>query len=210
MMPRVAITEAEIRRILLETAREAFLENGIRGTEMKVIAERSGLSRSTVYRYATDKNQLAFLIVEQEMKELVRLALSNREDPSESGYVRLLQFSRSLLEAAQNSRQILGLILEFDSIYTGEYPDIPEARDYVVTMQRLHNNTVRIVLDGLSDHSLTNIQDAALFAATLANTIFGLALRLFPRESHYLEEHQSGARPIIEEAIRLILSAVKA
>ncbi len=209
-MPRVAITDTEIREILLKTAREAFLADGIRGTEMKAIAERSGLSRSTVYRYAADKSRLAFLVVEQEMKELVAEAMASGEDPAHSGYERLSAFCSRLLDAASSRPRALRLIVEFDSIYTGDYPEIPEARDYIITMQRLHNNTVRLVLDGLADRSLTNIPDASVFAAMTANTIFGLALRILPREAHYVEEHKSGARAIIDEAIRVILSAVKA
>ena len=209
-MPRVAISEAEIREILLKTAREAFLADGIRGTEMKSIAERSGLSRSTVYRYASDKNQLAFLVVEQEMRVLVQEAMLNHTDQARSGYERLEAYCMNLLDVIQSHKHALGLIMEFDSIYTGKYPDIPEARDYTITMQRMHSNTVLLVLDGLMDKSLTNIPDASLFAAMIANTIFGLALRLFPREAHYQEEHHSDARSIIAEAIRTILSAVKA
>ena len=209
-MARTSITEEEIRDVLLQTAREAFIKEGIRGTEMKTIAERSGLSRSTVYRYAIDKAQLAFLIVEQEMRELVRLALVTGEVTVRSGYEQLEAFCGRMLDVMESHPQVLPLIAEFDTIYTGEYPSIPEAQDFVITMQRLHNSTVLMVLNGLADHTLTNIPDPSVFAAMLENTIFGLSLRLFPREAHYKEEHHNGARPIIEEAIRVILSAVKA
>ena len=66
------------------------------------------------------------------------------------------------------------------------------------------------VLDGLADHTLTRIPNPELFASMLENTILGLSLRFFPREAHYLEESHQSARANIEEAIRVILAAVRA
>lgn len=209
-MPRTSITEAQIREALLQTAREAFLTDGIAATEMKAIAERSGLSRATVYRHAIDKNRLAFLVVERELRELIGLALPKNDTPEMSGYERLETFCRRMLDVYESHPRVLRLINEFDSIFTGDYPPIPEAQDYVITIQRVHNATVQLVLDGLADHTLTRIPNPELFASMLENTILGLSLRFFPREAHYLEESHQSARANIEEAIRVILAAVRA
>lgn len=207
-MPRTSITETEIRETLLKTARKAFLQNGIHDTEMKNIAESSGLSRSTVYRHAIDKSQLAFRVVEREIDAMVGDSISFAAQPGSNGHDRLVAFMNRMLDVFEERRNDLHLIAEFDTIYKGDYPDIPEARDYVVCMQRYHSICLLLVLDGLADHSLTNIPNANVFTAMVMNTIFGLALRLYPREAHYIEEHDSGARPMIDEAIRVILSAV--
>ena len=61
-MPNQRITPEEIRSALVSTAKEKFLSNGIAGTEMKDIAASAGLSRSTLYRYMIDRNQLAFIV----------------------------------------------------------------------------------------------------------------------------------------------------
>ena len=209
-MARTSITEAEIRSILLSTAREVFLESGIRGAEMKQIAARSGLSRSTVYRYATDKSQLAFMVVEQEVRSLVESCIPANGQKRGTGYENLQAYCARLLDTLERRREVLPMIAEFDTIYQGAYPPIPQAKNYVISMQRLHNATVQLVLDGIEDHSLVHIEDPTVFVAMLSNTIFGLALRLFPREPHYLEEHHTSARATIEEFLRLIFLSVKA
>ncbi|MBR4458491.1 MAG: TetR/AcrR family transcriptional regulator [Clostridia bacterium] len=209
-MPRTSITETEIREALIAAARELFLENGIRAVEIKTIAEKAGLHRSTLYRHAMDKNQLAFYVVEQEMRELVALDLERLNALPSRGYDRLEAFCHLLLDDFESRPNLLRLLNEFDAIYTDDYPDIPEANDYVITMQRLHHSTVQLVLEGLADHSLTNIPDVSAFSNMLNNTILGLSLRFFPREKHYAEEQNASGRKTIEEFIRITLSAVKA
>lgn len=209
-MPRTSITPEEIITALQKTARELFLQNGIAATEMKTIAAQSGLSRSTLYRHAFDKNQLAFLVVEQEMRTMLEDCITFEPDSQLTGYEKLRCYCGMQLDIFENSVPVLRLINEFDSIYVGAYPDIAEARSYVVTIQRLLNRTVQLILNGMADGSIQHIANPSLYAATLENTLFGLSLRFFPREAHYAEEQHFAGRQVIEMAVNAILEKYKA
>ncbi len=207
-MPRTSITEAEIREALLNAATESFLRDGIVGTEMKAIAERAGLSRSTLYRYAISRNQLAFLVAERQMRLISEAALAAPDELPRSGWERAVLFCENLLAVLEARPDVLRLMAEFDGIYAGPYPDIPEARDYVITIQRIHNAMTQVILDGMADHSITHVQDAGLFAAVMENTVFGLATRFVPRAEHYREEQRQDGHTIIAETVRRLLDGV--
>ena len=128
---------------------------------------------------------------------------------SGTGWERLKEYCLNLLDLLQARPQVLRLMAEFDAIYAGPYPDIPEAKDYVVSMKRIHNTTAQLVLNGLGDHSIASIDNPDLFASVLENTVFGLAIRYFPREAHFLEEHSHGGREVIACAIDRFMESVK-
>ncbi|MBR4712043.1 MAG: TetR/AcrR family transcriptional regulator [Clostridia bacterium] len=209
-MARKAISEAEIREALLREATAAFLRDGIVATEMKAVAAAAGLSRSTLYRYAISKNRLVFLVGARQLRLLVDEARERPLPQSAAGWERLRHFCLSLIDVLASRPDILRMMSEFDAIYTGPYPDIPEARDYVVAMRGLREIFLRMVRDGLEDGSIAGVPDPRLFTAALANAIYGLAARFFPREAHYLEEDSFGGRAIITEIVSRLLDGVRA
>ncbi len=48
----------DIRQVLLETAREAFLEKGYKAVSMREISEKSGVGLSNIYNYFESKDEL--------------------------------------------------------------------------------------------------------------------------------------------------------
>ena len=209
-MPRIDLSNEEVRALLLNSARELFRQNGIAVTEMKAIAEKAGLSRSTLYRYTIDKHQLAFLVVNQEISELFEKCIAFTPQTKLTGYDKLHAYCYNQIDIFEKNVPTLRLLHEFDSIYTGDYPDIDESRDYIATVQRLQNRTLQLVLEGLSDRSINHIDDPVMYAAALEHTLFGLSLRFFPREKHYMEEQHFKARSCISAAVDILLSSVKA
>lgn len=209
-MPRRAISPEEIQSAVLTAATSLFLEKGIYQTEMKEIAQKAGVSLSSLYRHASDKNQIAFRVVATLMKELTSPSLSFSERiEGESGIERLRRTLYLMLDGLQQHSDYLSIFNEFDTIYRGAYPDIKEAKEYVLLMQRLANKALQFVLEAIADGSMLHVEDPQLFSATVQNTVFGLALRFFPREEHFKEEHHSPGRLMIEEAIELMLNAVR-
>src|SRR5208283_4413379 len=70
---------AQKRTVILAAAREAFLRYGYEGTSMESIAALSGISIMTLYRHASNKDDLFSTVVsvacsEEEKSELKRLA----------------------------------------------------------------------------------------------------------------------------------------
>lgn len=203
-------TPDEIRSALLHSAKKLFLENGIAGTEMKTIAIDAGLSRSTLYRYMLDRNQLAFMVSTEVLIELTDKCLSVTIGPSLNGYEKLSQYAQHFIQTLCENVHLVYFLSEFDSIFRDEYPDIPETKEYAETMNRMLHRTAQFLFEGLSDGSIKPIKDPLLFISMLINTIFGLAERLLPREAHYLKEHGASGKQIIIGTVDTLLESIKA
>lgn len=209
-MANTPYTHEEIRQMLLDAAKSLFLENGIAGTEMKMVAERAGLSRSTLYRYTTDKNQLAFMVSSAVLVEFTERSLDIPSMAGATGFEKLEEFSRRMIDLLAEDPSITRFFSEFDRIFTGDYPDIPEAKEYITTMNRLLNRDAQFLFEGLADGSILPMERPLRFISVLINTILALSERLLPRDSHYRQEQHISGREIIDETIRILLDSVKA
>lgn len=208
-MANCSLSPEEIRERLLNAAKELFLTKGIAGTEMKEISARAGLSRSTLYRYVMDRNQLSFMVSTQVLTELTDKSLSVAMNPSLSGYEKLCHFAHHFVDTLCENISLVNYLSEFDSLSRGEYPNIPEAREYSATMNRLLHRSAQFMFEGLADKSIRPLDNPLFFISVLVNTILGLGQRLLPRNVHYMEEHNSSARDIILYAADILLDDIK-
>ena len=61
-----------LRRIILDSAGEIFLEQGYEGFSMRRVAERIGYSATTIYRYYEDKDDLLFAVINEGFLEFAQ------------------------------------------------------------------------------------------------------------------------------------------
>ena len=208
-MSAVRTSSEEIRATLLASAKKLFLEKGISTVEMKAVAQEAGMSRSTLYRYMFDKSQLAFMVSTEVLAELFDKCLSATIVPDMSGYEKLELFVRHTVQILCGNISLVNFISEFDSLYKGEYPDIPEAREYSESMRRTMHRAAQFIFEGLSDKSIQSIKDPIFFISLLINTIFGLAERLLPRAKHYVKEHGVQAEALITGSADILLQSIR-
>ncbi len=75
----------KIRTRIIDVAQTAFYKLGVDKTTMELIAKRAGKSKSTLYYYFKDKNELYAAVIEREgnfmMTELAKII--NREDSTD-------------------------------------------------------------------------------------------------------------------------------
>jgi AcrR family transcriptional regulator len=70
--PRRRLTADARKRSILEAARRAFSETGdVKGTTIRAIAERSGISEGVIYRHFDSKEQLFYEAVVEPLREAV-------------------------------------------------------------------------------------------------------------------------------------------
>lgn len=95
--PRTRRTSLEVRALVLAAARELFLEQGYDATTIGQIAERSGVSRTVLFRHFSDKATLHRAAVEpsaadRELSEQLRAA----DRPESEARRKLLDAGRDL------------------------------------------------------------------------------------------------------------------
>lgn len=198
-------TPEAIKTSLIASAKDLFLRDGIAATEMKNIAAAANLSRSTLYRYMIDKNQLAFLIAADVLQELTSASIAVTINDGLGGYEKLCTFTRHFIGVLQGNSHYVSFLSEFDSIFRSDYPDIPEAHAYMQTIQRMLHRTAQFLFEGLADGSIRPIDDPLFYTSLLINTLFGLAERMLPRSEHYLEEHHVSAVKVLNETANILL-----
>ena len=76
---------------------------------------------------------------------------------------------------------------EFDQMFSGDYPDTPEARKYVQFNRQRHDRQIllNILRLGTEDGSIRGDIDANMLELTIGNTLLGVAQRILPREKNY-------------------------
>ncbi len=196
---------------ILEVSRELFLNRGLRATEMKDIAVRAGIGRSTLYRHFTGKEIIAFYIAKDILTGLRELTdtESERLKSLNNGYEKLeetmLLFTSKLIE----SRDKVRFLDEFDQYFTDDYPASEEADEYIQFNKNKDTVMYQYFLEGMKDGSIKAVTDAEFKIDVLLNTTLGIVQRIIPRREHYLEEH-GYCEELLKEALRLILLGIKA
>ncbi|WP_440193756.1 TetR/AcrR family transcriptional regulator [Anaerocolumna jejuensis] len=207
-MPRVL---DEMDKKILEVSRELFLSKGIRETEMKDIAQRAGIGRSTLYRHFAAKELIAFYIAKDvltSLKDYSEEKLTEQKN-LKSGYEKLLNGMLLFAEKLVSSRKEIRFLDEFDQYFTDSYPESEEASEYIQFNKDKDMGIYQMFLEGMEDGSIRRMENPEFEADTLVNTVIGLAQRIIPRREHYMEEH-GFCEEMLEEAIKLMLMGLKA
>jgi AcrR family transcriptional regulator len=77
--------KANLRRSILTTAGDLFLEHGYEGFSLRQVAEHIGYSATTIYRYFANKDDLLFAIVSegfQQFEQALQAAMRSTDNPS--------------------------------------------------------------------------------------------------------------------------------
>ena len=160
---------------ILDACKELFLLNGIRDTEMQQIAVRAGVSRSTLYRYNSDRDQLVFMVATDLMFEMTNSCLAFSTEGGVSGCEKLRSFSHELARRVVTTPGFIRFLSEMDLMYGSRTLDYPEARLFIEGMEKLTHREAQFLFEGLADDSIRGMEDPMGFTAILIHTIYGLA-----------------------------------
>ena len=209
-MPRIAnMSVAEMREKLARAAQSLFLEKGYAQTEMSDIAQRAGVSRSTVYRHFSDKAPLAFIAAQTLLIEWTEKAMFDTTAIGLSGYEKLERFSGRLIEELCENPAMPRFLAEFDLTFRGEYPDIAEAAQFKSAISTSLSRTAQFTYEGIADRSIRPMKDPMFWVSALMNTILGLGQRMLPRTGHYQEEQNVEAAVIIRSVCTVLLQSMR-
>lgn len=206
MDPRERLSEYKRRRILT-VARQYFLETGIKNAEMKELAERVGIGRSTLYRYFSEKEDIALILTGELLTELFEQSIPPEGlNGYDSIYWHIMKYQQILFEHPEYIR----FFVEFDYVFTGEYPDTKEAEKYVASLRRMNRIVVGYMRRGLEDGSIRPLDTPEVMCNIMMNVNMGLAQRLLPRSAHYEAEEGQAGYEIAKRALELMMEHFKA
>ena len=198
------------KRAVIEIAENLFLSQGLATTEMKEIARCASISRSTLYRMFDSRETLAFAVADKCLHELFDPKPMEIYGTDRSGFEILRSYSSNLIETMIQGVRYVKYLSEFDQMFSGDYPDTPEARKYVQFNRQRHDRQIllNILRLGTEDGSIRGDIDANMLELTIGNTLLGVAQRILPREKNYRQEYGYG-RAILYNVMELMLEGVR-
>ena len=110
-----------MRELILQGARQIFLEKGYAQTSIRTIAERIEYSPGTIYLYFKDKDEICHALHEEGFRRMLAQMqpLQHVADPME----RLRAMGRVYMEFARNNRDYYDLMFIMESPMEHEDPD---------------------------------------------------------------------------------------
>ena len=108
----------EMRRIILDAAKEIFLEKGFYNTSLRNIAEKIEYSPGTIYLYFKDKDEIFHALHEEGFSKLLSMMqpLQHVADPME----RLIAMGRIYMEFAYQNKGLYDLMFIMEAPINAE------------------------------------------------------------------------------------------
>lgn len=106
---------------ILDAAEKLFLEKGLENTSMSDIAGGAGITRVSLYRYFSDRHQIAFELAARRMHQIISgIDLSENE---KADLEKLKQAVIDLIDSFYPLRDAYRYLGMFDHLYGSEYPN---------------------------------------------------------------------------------------
>lgn len=198
-------------KMILDTSRNLFIENGIHATEMKNIAARCDIGRSTLYRHFTSKEQIAFYVADEIITQLFCTDITPRIHPGMSGHEKFSLKLQSDLEYMKENPELIRFLDEFEQLFNDDYHRITESGTYEGSIFRISasgNKPYIFYEEGLKDGSIHRPADERLQYLSILHTLLGLAQRIIPRKQHYEQEYGYSLE-ILDNTLALLLASIQ-
>ena len=199
----------EVDRSVISVAEKLFFEQGIRKTEMKDIAVKCGIGRSTLYRRFESKDVIAFYIANDILALLSKdTAASLKNTEGMTAFEKFKKYAHAYAKTLITHSAEIRFLDEFDQIFTDEYP----AEVGEVTFEKVHSGKVNplcmLLEEGKKDGSMHFSESPVYMAWLFTNMIMGVGERVLPREQHYIDEQGYG-KEFITSAVEIFINSVK-
>ena len=173
---------------IIDVAQVLFLEKGIAATEMKDIAQRAKIGRSSLYRHFESKESIAFGIAGRILTDLTAV-LEQPVTETETGAQELREVLERYAYKLMENPAWVRFLDEFDQFFSDVYPENKASVEYVALNRRLSSGVLAGGLErGLQDGSLRLHGSVKFMERFLLNALLAMAQRIIPRTEHYKQE----------------------
>jgi AcrR family transcriptional regulator len=173
----IIVEHEKRRREILEKALDVFMDEGFEDATFQKIADRCGITRTTLYIYFRNKKDIFNYSIKQllgEVEEDIRLV---REDKSLKYADRLIRVIQVVIDRLEENRRILSVVLNY-LLYIAKGDSNPDSLVRRRTI-RLRHILATMMIEGIRAGEITpvnirNIDD--LLYGLLETAIFRLVI----------------------------------
>jgi AcrR family transcriptional regulator len=173
----IVVEHDKRRREILERALDVFMDEGFEDATFQKIADRCGITRTTLYIYFKNKREIFNWSIKQLMAEVERDLITVKTDAGLDSIGKLNRILCTVIDRLQENRRLLSVVLNYllHLSKSGTDPDYRVRRRTV----RLRHILATIVIDGIRAGELAPVNVRAaddLLYGLIESSIFRLVI----------------------------------
>lgn len=191
---------AEMRKLVLQAARQLFLQNGYEKVSIRNIADAIEYSPATIYLYFKDKNELLFALHQEAFGKLIEefKPVFTVEDPFE----RLIKMGHQYIHFAFENPELFDLMF----IMTAPLEALECHNDMWDEGRRAFDLLIRAV-QACIDAGVFKNKDAELMALMIWSMVHGLSALFLRKRMTIFSEERRGK--LMQEAFELFSDTIR-
>lgn len=200
------------KEIIIDKAREIFLNKGLFNTVMDDIATEAGITRRTLYRYFKTKEDLAYETTIQLLNEWNSFHLEVFRQLSGSGIKQLEHFLAELIDYMVNRINVMKYLGEFDFYFKDGSTAKPSSESmlkYSSIILESDGLLVRLINRGIDDGSIKKDIDVKLMVTTISNVLWSFGQRIAIRGEIIEQESGISGIDLIKHQLDIYIIALK-
>jgi AcrR family transcriptional regulator len=195
---------------ILEVAEDLFIQKGIEQVTIGDIAKTSRLTRATIYKYFSNKEQMA-----QEIFKSVTKGWRDRNEREVwgfqgTGYQRLEKFITFFFDYLFQNPRETSFVAELNYLYAKQWSAEMFANTMLENLQEDRQFVLDSIQKGIEDGSLRDDIDSELMLAAFFNFISGTFSRLGEMGDKVEKEFGMNTQIIFMKICRIFLDGLKA
>jgi AcrR family transcriptional regulator len=173
----IVVEHEKRRREILGKALEVFEDEGFENITIQKIADRCGITRTTLYIYFKNKKEIFNYSIKQLLGEVEAIILDVNKDTELNSIRKIIKVLTVIIEKFEENRRLLKVILDY-LLYLSKSDTNPDQRVRRRTL-RLRHILATMVIDGIRRGEILpmNVRTADdLLYGLLESAIFRLAV----------------------------------
>jgi AcrR family transcriptional regulator len=143
----IVVEHEKRRREILEKSLDVFMEEGFEDVTFQKIADRCGITRTTLYIYFKNKKEIFNYSIKQLLGEVESSLLRVHKDKDMSSTDKLIQVLQVIIDRLEENRRLLSVILNY-LLYLSKSDSNPNDRVRRRTI-RLRHILATMVIEGI-------------------------------------------------------------
>jgi AcrR family transcriptional regulator len=198
------------REWILDVAEDLFIQKGIEQVTIGDIAEASRLTRATIYKYFSNKEQMA-----QEIFKSITKSWRDRNEHEVwgfqgTGYERLEKFITVFFGYLFQNPREASFVAELNYLYAKQWSAEMFANTMLENLKEDRQFVLESIQKGIADGSLRADMDPELMLAVFFNFMSGTFSRLGEMGDKVEKEFGHGTQVIFSQICRVFLDGLKA
>jgi AcrR family transcriptional regulator len=173
----IVVEHEERRRHILEKALDVFVDEGFEDATFQKIADRCGITRTTLYIYFKNKKEIFSYSIKQLLSTVEADLAMVRSDGSLNTAEKLIRVLFRIIEVLEKNRLLLSVILDY-LLHAAKSSGDPNYRVRRRTL-KLRHILATMVIDGIKAGEIVSMNVKAaddLFYPLIESAIFRLAV----------------------------------